>query len=79
MIGMPGNRKLLGRLLSLSQVGAEMVAPVVVGLWLDGRLAFFPWCTVAGAMLGLVGGLIHLVILSKPQPGEDIPEGNSKP
>lgn len=68
-----GNPKLLGRLLALSQVGAEMVAPAGLGLLLDLWLSTSPWCVIVGAMLGLVGGMIHLVVLSKPQPGEDEP------
>ncbi|MGL4554711.1 MAG: AtpZ/AtpI family protein [Gemmataceae bacterium] len=76
MIGKPGNRKLLGRLLALSQVGVEMVAPAALGVWIDGRLGTSPWCVIVGAMLGLVGGMIHLVLLSRPQPGEDRPEGD---
>jgi F0F1-type ATP synthase assembly protein I len=78
MFGKPENRKLLGRLLALSQVGGEMVAPIVLGLLLDNWLGTSPWCVVVGAMLGLVGGMIHLVVLSRPLPGEDGPEGESK-
>jgi F0F1-type ATP synthase assembly protein I len=61
--GPPEHSKDMGRLLALSQVGLEMVAPVAVGLALDHYLKWSPWATVAGAGLGLAGGLVHLVVL----------------
>ena len=63
----PGNtdRKGLGKALALSQIGMEMVTPIVVGLVIDNWLGWIPWTTVAGAVLGLIGGLAHLVQLTK--------------
>lgn len=78
MLGKPENRKLLARLLLLSQVGLEMVAPVIVGSMIDRWLGSSPWGVAVGALLGLTGGLIHLVILSKPLPGEDRPDEEQK-
>jgi F0F1-type ATP synthase assembly protein I len=70
----PSNRKEMGRLLALSQVGVEMVAPIVLGVYLDSRFGWAPWGLVAGAALGLIGGLGHLIYLSNrlnqpPGPG----------
>jgi F0F1-type ATP synthase assembly protein I len=54
-----------GRLWALGMVGLEMVAPIVVGLWLDNSLGWSPWGVTVGAVLGLALGLYHLVVLSK--------------
>jgi F0F1-type ATP synthase assembly protein I len=62
----------------MAQVGFEMVAPIGLGLALDYWLGWTPWATVAGAILGFVGGLAHLVSIlntndradsKKPPPG----------
>lgn len=29
-----------------------------IGYWADGSLGTWPWCTIAGAFIGAVGGLI---------------------
>jgi len=53
----------LGRYFALAQVGLEMVLPIVLGVFLDRWLGWAPWGVVVGAVLGLVGGLWHLVLL----------------
>jgi hypothetical protein len=53
--------------MALSQVGFEMAAPIGLGVWADVSFHTLPWLTVAGAVLGFVGGLIHLVRLSGGQ------------
>lgn len=58
------DRKDMRRYVALSQVGMEMVAPIVVGLVIDNYLGWKPWALITGAVLGLVGGLVHLVHLS---------------
>jgi F0F1-type ATP synthase assembly protein I len=64
----PGSdQKQLARYLAMSQVGAEMVGPIVVGLVVDYYFNCSPWGVLVGAVLGLVGGLAHLIQLSKPQ------------
>jgi F0F1-type ATP synthase assembly protein I len=70
--------KELGYYLTLSQVGLEMVAPLVVGAIIDSYTGWSPWALVVGAVLGFVGGLAHLIALAnrhdkrrqKPPPGE---------
>ena len=57
------DRKEMERYVALSQIGLEMVAPIVVGLLLDYYLGWTPWALVAGAILGLVGAFVHLVHL----------------
>lgn len=63
---MPGgspNPRDYGFYLALSQIGLEMVAPLGVGIALDHYLDWAPWATIVGALLGLIGGMMHLVIL----------------
>ena len=59
---------------ALSQVGFEMVAPIGLGYFLDWWLGIFPWMTIGGAILGLFGGLYHLVVMSKRAPTDDSSE-----
>jgi len=53
----------VGRYLALAQVGMEMVAPIVLGVYLDSQFGWRPWGVIAGAVFGLVGGLSHLVVM----------------
>jgi F0F1-type ATP synthase assembly protein I len=53
----------MGLYFALSQVGLEMVVPVGIGIALDRFLPTRPWGTVVGAVLGLVVGLVHLVVI----------------
>jgi F0F1-type ATP synthase assembly protein I len=55
----------MGRLFALAQVGFEMVVPIALGLFLDDRLGWTPWGVTAGAVLGLVGGMAHLLMMLK--------------
>jgi F0F1-type ATP synthase assembly protein I len=58
----PGNE--LGRYLAMAQVGLEMVVPIVIGTVVDERLGWAPWGVTVGAVVGLGGGLYHLVHLA---------------
>lgn len=49
------------RYATLAQLGLEMVAPIGLGLLLDYQFGTMPWLTVAGAVLGFAGGMVHLV------------------
>jgi F0F1-type ATP synthase assembly protein I len=66
--GLP-DPKQAGVYFALAQVGVEMVAPVVLGLLLDHYLGWTPWGVIGGAMLGLIGGVVHLVVLQAPPKG----------
>ncbi|MGE3805008.1 MAG: AtpZ/AtpI family protein [Gemmataceae bacterium] len=59
--------KRLAFYLGLSQIGMEMVAPIVAGLVLDHYLGWEPWGVAAGTILGFGGGLYHLLALLKRQ------------
>src|SRR5262245_51453689 len=69
MAGAGPNSRQLGKYYALAQVGLEMAAPVGLGVWLDQTLGWMPWLTVTGAILGLVGGIAHIVVLSKDDAG----------
>lgn len=60
----PQDRKELGRYVAFGQVSLEMVAPVLGGLALDHWLGWAPWGVVVGAIVGLCGGLAHLVVMA---------------
>lgn len=73
------DRKQMARYLALSQVGLEMAAPALIGLGLDYWFGWGPWGVITGAVIGLVGGLAHLVRLSQlsnqeQPPPEDGPQ-----
>jgi F0F1-type ATP synthase assembly protein I len=57
-----------GRLIAMAQVGLEMVSVIVLGLVIDHYAGTGPWGLILGAMLGLAGGLAHLIVLSKRPP-----------
>lgn len=56
----PGPSK-FARYAELSQIGMEMAAPIGLGVLLDRWMAWGPWGVIIGAILGLVGGMAHLV------------------
>ena len=77
------DRRELARYVAISQVGLEMVAPVVLGLVLDHYFRWSPWGVIVGAVIGLIGGVAHLVHLAgkaaqdtdkRKPPGEQPPQ-----
>ena len=42
-------------------VALMMALPAAAGYWLDSRLGTSPWLVVAGAALGLSGGMMQLL------------------
>ena len=58
----------LSRLMSIGQVGTEMVVPIGIGFLLDYYLFHTsPLFMIVGALVGLVGGVIHLIVLNRPK------------
>lgn len=59
----------------ISTAVAEMVVPILIGVWADGKFGTGPWGLVAGAVFGLGGGMAHLVLVSRradqPTPGSE--------
>ena len=66
----PDSRE-MGRLMALGQVGFEMVVPIGLGVYLDNQFGWAPWGVVTGTVLGLVGGLAHLVLMLKRFENQD--------
>ncbi len=58
----------MARLMTIGQVGMEMAAPIAVGWAVDYGLGTMPLFMIVGAILGLVGGVYHLVVLNRPGP-----------
>ena len=73
----PENRRQLGLYFAMAQVGFEMVVPIILGIFLDNWLGTGPWMVVAGAVLGLAGGLFHLVLLLNRLDKKDPPDTGS--
>jgi F0F1-type ATP synthase assembly protein I len=63
----PPDAREQGIYFTLAQVGVEMVVPLIVGLVIDHYAAWGPWATLAGMVLGFVGGITHIVLLSNKQ------------
>ena len=55
----------LGYSFALAQVGAEMALPVLAGYWLDDWFETRPWITSIAAVVGFVGGMLHLIVILK--------------
>jgi ATP synthase protein I len=75
----PNHRRELGRYFALAQVGLEMVVPVAIGVFRDNRVGWAPWGVVVGAVLGLAGGLAHLVHLANRYEPRDSPPKQDSP
>jgi F0F1-type ATP synthase assembly protein I len=61
----PSSQKDFSRYMAMSQAGLEMVAPIGMGVAVDYYFHCGPWGAVVGAVLGLGGGLTHLIYLSQ--------------
>ena len=75
MTNRPPTRREMGILLALGQVGLEMVAPIAVGYLADRALGTVPWLAAGGAILGFVGGLVHLIVLVNKLDRSEPPDG----
>lgn len=54
----------------------EMVAPIIIGAWLDNKYGWAPYGLIVGAVLGVVGGIGHLLwVASRLSPGAGGPRG----
>lgn len=54
----------------VSQLGLEMVGPIIIGIALDYWLVWtLPWLSLAGVGLGFVGMLTHLMLIASRTPG----------
>jgi F0F1-type ATP synthase assembly protein I len=55
----------MGYLIALGQIGMEMVVPIGLGVALDVWLGTIPLFIVVGVLLGLVGGMVHMMAILK--------------
>ncbi|MEI7683851.1 MAG: AtpZ/AtpI family protein [Planctomycetota bacterium] len=63
----------------LSQVGLEMAAPIGLGALIDYWGGWtFPVAAIVGAVIGLVGGIFHLVVLANREAKLDDDEAPDK-
>ena len=60
----PPDAREMGYYLTLAQVGLEMVAPLILGLVIDSYAGTTPWLTLAGVVLGFVGGVTHIIVVT---------------
>ena len=67
----PDDRSAMAQAMSLSSmiisVAMEMVLPGLAGYWIDQRLGTKLVFLLLGLVLGVVGGMIHLVRLMSPK------------
>lgn len=47
----------------LAQTSIEIIAPIALGMFIDNWFECRPWATAIGAVVGLFGGLAHMVLL----------------
>jgi len=61
----PSRSRQMGYLIALGQVGMEMVVPIAMGVGLDVWLKTIPLFIVIGVLIGLVGGMAHMLAILK--------------
>ena len=54
-----------GRYYALAQCGMEMVIPTIAGIFVDKWLGTTPVFIAIFTVLGFVGGITHIIVLSK--------------
>ncbi len=70
-MGLRPDPKIMSQYLAYSQIGFEMVGPILLGLLLDHWLESAPTCVTIGAILGLVGGMAHLIHMVRKSQQKD--------
>ena len=60
----PQNRRLLAVAYSASSV---LTGPAFLGILIDWIAGSFPWCTVAGVLVGMGGLFVLLIRLTQPK------------
>lgn len=57
------------RVLALASTAVgELVAPILIGIWLDSRFDWSPYGLAVGAVIGFVGSIAHLMVIANRQP-----------
>lgn len=60
----PRQRRLIGVAMSAS---STLTGPALIGVLIDWALKSWPWCTVAGVLVGMGGLFVLLLRLSQPK------------
>jgi len=60
---------------TLAQTGIEMVIPIGIGALIDYWRGWTPWATLAGAVIGPVVGITHMVRLVNAHEANKPPKG----
>lgn len=68
-----------GYYFTIGQVGMEMAVPAGMGAVLDHYLHWSPWGVIVGAVVGLIGGMGHLLALLHQQNGKKANSGKDLP
>jgi ATP synthase protein I len=42
----------------------ELVAPILLGVWVDQQFGWSPWGLVVGGTIGFVGSITHMMMLA---------------
>ncbi len=50
---------------------AELVVPVLIGAWADRHFDSAPWGLLVGAIVGFVGGVVHLMVVASKANGSN--------
>ena len=66
------------RYMAFSQIGLEMVAPIVAGLLVDHFAGTSPWGVIIGMVLGLIGSFVHLVTMLNKMDNDSSPPGSNQ-
>ena len=56
---------------------AELVVPVLIGAWADRNFGSSPWGILVGAVVGFVGGVGHLLVVTSKTGGSGGDESKS--
>jgi F0F1-type ATP synthase assembly protein I len=68
------DRSALAKAMQQSQLGLNLVAPILglggIGWLLDRHFATSPWITLAGLILGVIGGMVNFIHAALHPPGE---------
>ncbi len=59
-----------GYYFAIGQIGTEMVVPAGIGALLDHYFCWSPWGVIVGAIVGLIGGMGHLLSLLNQRPSD---------
>ena len=64
----------LAKAMQQSQMGLQLVAPILglggIGWLLDRHFGTSPWITLAGLILGVIGGMVNFIHAALHPPGE---------